>query len=538
MDAPSGFFMFLQKRGACLVSMRVLRYALLIMLSLTCFIPEVFPPGAEAQRGFSLQNVIDEARKLAKKPYHAEGRIPDFLLNMGYDDWRDIRFEPSKALWLNDKLPFTVQFFHPGFYYDRTVAIYTVDSRGVRPVPFSPDFFDYGKNDFKDKVPANLGFAGFRVHYPINTPEYRDEVAVFLGASYFRAVGKNMGYGISARGLAIDTGLSTGEEFPFFKKFWIVKPTRGAKKITIYALLDSTSLTGAYRYVITPGKETTMDVTSRLFLRKSVEKLGIAPLTSMFFCGENDRQHCMEDYRPEVHDSDGLMIAARTGEWLWRPLINPRSLQINSFQCPNPVGFGLIQRDLDFDHYQDLEAHYENRPSVWISPVGKWGEGRVELIQIPSDKEIHDNITAFWIPSRLPTGGKPAWYSYKMSWYRADASKPPAGRVTSTRIARGKDDRTKKFILDFAGGKLDALPADKPLTAVITVDPKAKLVEQQLYKNSVTKGWRLVFQITFEEPGSLNKVLPQSKRVPVELRAFLKLEDNALTETWTYTYPP
>jgi glucans biosynthesis protein len=538
MDAPSGFFMFLQKRGACLVSMRVLRYALLITLSLTCFIPEVFPPGAEAQRGFSLQNVIDEARKLAKKPYHPEGRIPDFLLNIGYDDWRDIRFEPSKALWLNDKLPFTVQFFHPGFYYDRTVAIYTVDSKGVRPVPFSPDLFDYGKNDFKDKVPANLGFAGFRIHYPINTPDYYDEVAVFLGASYFRAVGKNMGYGISARGLAIDTGLSTGEEFPFFKKFWIVKPTRGAKKITLYALLDSTSLTGAYRYVITPGKETTMDVTSRLFLRKSVEKLGVAPLTSMFFCGENDRQHCMEDYRPEVHDSDGLMIAARTGEWLWRPLINPRSLQINSFQCPNPVGFGLIQRDLDFDHYQDLEAHYENRPSVWISPVGKWGEGRVELIQIPSDKEIHDNITAFWVPSRLPAGGKPIWYSYKMSWYRADASKPPGGRVTSTRIARGKDDRTKKFILDFAGGKLEALPADKPLTAMITVDPKAKLVEQQLYKNSVTKGWRLVFQITFEEPGSLNKVLPQSKRVPIELRAFLKLEDSALTETWTYTYQP
>jgi glucans biosynthesis protein len=538
MDASSFFFACLQKGGACLASKRVVRYALFIVLSLTCLVLEVFPPCAEAQQGFSLQNVIDEARKLAKQPYRIEGRIPDFLLKIGYDDWREIRFEPSKALWANDKIPFTVQFFHPGFYYNRTVAIYTVDSKGVRPVPFSPDLFDYGKNDFKDKVPENLGFAGFRIHYPINTPEYQDEVAVFLGASYFRAVAKNMGYGLSARGLAIDTGLSTGEEFPFFRKFWIVKPSRGAKKITVYALLDSPSLTGAYRYVIAPGKETAMDVTSRLFLRKSVQKLGIAPLTSMFFCGENDRQHCTDDYRPEVHDSDGLMIAASTGEWIWRPLTNPRTLQINSFQCPNPVGFGLIQRDTDFDHYQDLEARYEDRPSVWIRPVGKWGDGRVELILIPSDKEIHDNITAFWVPSRLPEGGKPIWYSYKMSWYRADASRPPAGRVTSTRIAKGKDDRTKKFILDFAGGKLEALPADKPLTAVVSADPRAKLVEQQLYKNSVTKGWRLVFQITFEEPGSLDKVLPQSKRAPAELRAFLKLGDSALTETWTYTYQP
>jgi glucans biosynthesis protein len=418
-------------------------------------------------------------------------------------------------------------------------VIHTIDSTGVRPVRFSTDLFDYGKNEFKDKVPANLGFAGFRIHYPINTPHYQDEVTVFLGASYFRAVAKNMGYGISARGLAIDTALSTGEEFPFFKKFWIVRPAPGDKKITLYALLDSPSLTGAYRYVITPGKETVMDVTSRLFFRKSVQKLGIAPLTSMFFYGENDRQRFWDDYRPEVHDSDGLMIATSTGEWLWRPLTNPRTLQIHSFQCPNPVGFGLIQRDLDFDHYQDLEGRYENRPSAWISAVGKWGDGRVELIQIPSEKEIHDNITAFWVPSRLPEASQPIWYSYKISWHFPGPSRPPAGRVTATRIAKGKDDKTKTFILDFAGGKLETLAPDKPLTAVITVvDPKAKLIEHQLYKNSVTKGWRLVFQITFEEPGSLDKVLPQSKRAPTELRAFLKLGESALTETWTYAYQP
>lgn len=513
---------------------------LAMMVGLTALLFGAGTPSLHAASSgeFTIQNVIEEAKRLSKKPYQVEGLIPDFLLKIAYDHYRDIRFDPARALWAKEKIPFTLQFFHPGLYYDRTVVIHTVDSAGVHPVPFSTDLFDYGRNDFKDKIPANLGFAGFRIHYPINTPDYQDEVAVFVGASYLRAVAKNMSYGMSARGLAIDTALNTGEEFPIFKKFWIVKPAPGAKRITVFALLDSPSLTGAYRYVITPGKETTMDVTSRLFLRKPVQKLGIAPLTSMFFYGENDRQRSMEDFRPEVHDSDGLMIANRSGEWIWRPLTNPRSLQINMFQSPDPVGFGLIQRDMDFDHYQDLEAHYENRPSVWISTVGKWGDGRVELIQIPSDKEIHDNIVAFWVPSRLPEGGQPIWFSYKMSWYFPVVQRPPGGRVVATRIAKGKDEKTRKFVIDFAGGKLESLAADKPLSAIVTVDPRAKLLEQQLYKNSVTKGWRLVFQIALEDPGSLEKVLPPAKRTPLELRAYLKQGDSALTETWSYTYQP
>jgi glucans biosynthesis protein len=538
MIPSTGLAMDSSVRTTSLGAKRSVRIALLFALTALALAAAAPFLHAESSGEFTIQNVIEEAKRLAKKPYQVESLAPDFLLKIGYDDWRDIRFDPSRALWANQKIPFTVQFFHPGLYYDRTVVINTVDARGVHPVPFSPDLFDYGRNDFKDKIPANLGFAGFRIHHPINTPDYHDEVAVFAGASYLRAVAKNMSYGMSARGLAIDTALNTGEEFPIFKKFWIVKPSPGAKKLTIFALLDSPSLTGAYRYVITPGKETTMDVTSRLFMRKPVQKLGIAPLTSMFFYGENDKHRSIEDFRPEVHDSDGLIIANRNGEWIWRPLTNPRSLQINTFQCPDPVGFGLIQRDLDFDHYQDLEARYENRPSVWVSAVGKWGEGRVELIQIPSDKEIHDNIVAFWVPSRLPEGGQPIWFSYKMSWYFPVVQRPPGGRVVATRIAKGRDEKTKKFVVDFAGGKLESLQADKPLSAMVSVDPRAKLVEQQLYKNSVTKGWRLVFQIAIDDPGSFEKVLPPGKKAPLELRAYLKQGESALTETWSNTYQP
>jgi glucans biosynthesis protein len=519
--------------------MHLLR-VMMISIAFFCFpLPGHALARAEAKGGFSLQNVIDQASKLAKKPYiDHQGHVPEFLLKIKYDDWRDIRFKTDQALWLKDNLPFTVQFFHPGLYYNRTVNIYEVDAAGPHPVAFSSDLFDYGRNDFKDRIPSNLGFAGFRVHYPINTPTYRDEAIVFLGASYFRAVARKQTYGMSARGLALDTALQSGEEFPSFTDFWLVKPGPKDKRMTIYALLDSPSVAGAYRFVLQPGKDTIVDVTSRLFLRKKPEKLGIAPLTSMFLYGENSVQRPTDDYRPEVHDSDGLLIANRSGEWLWRPLQNPRSLLISSFQSPDPLGFGLVHRDTEFDHYQDLEARYETRPSVWISPVGKWGEGKVELVQIPTDTEINDNIIAFWVPDRLPEKEKPLWFSYKMTWGYPASNRPPGGRVVATRVAKGKKPNSKTFIIDFAGDRIESLPADKPLTAVVTVDPRSKLLEQQLYKNSVTGGWRLVFQISIDEPGSIEKVLPPGKRPALELRAFLKQGDNALTETWSYCFQP
>ena len=488
---------------------------------------------------FSLQNVIEQASKLSKKPYKDhQAQIPEFLMTIKYDEWRDIRFKGDQALWLKEKLPFTVQFFHPGLLYNRTVSIYTVDSAAVRPVPFSPDLFDYGDNDFKDRIPSNLGFAGFRLHYPINTDTYRDEVIVFLGASYFRAVAARQSYGLSARGLAIDTGVPSGEEFPYFSHFWLVKPAAGDQKITFYALLDSPSCTGAYRFVVQPGKDTIVDVTSRLFLRKKPEKLGIAPLTSMFFYGENSLPRPLDDFRPEVHDSDGLLISNRSGEWIWRPLQNPRTLLITSFQAPNPAGFGLLQRDVEFDHYQDLEARYETRPTLWISPVGNWGEGRVELIQIPSDSEYNDNIGAFWVPDRLPEKDKPFWFSYRMVWGRPTSIRQPVARVVATRVARTKDSKVKKFVLDFSGEKIESLAADKPITALVTVDPRARLLEQQLYKNSVTGGWRLVFEVMVEETTSIEKILPPAKKPALELKAFLKLGDNVLTETWSYAFQP
>ena len=461
---------------------------------------------APAKTPFTFQSVVNQAKELSQEPFKSpKGEVPEPLMKINYDQWRDIRFKPEKSLWRREKLPFTVQFFHPGLYYDRTVGFSIVDAKGVvRQFPFSKDLFDYKREHVKALVPDDLGFAGFRIHYPINTKDYHDEVAVFLGASYFRAIGQRMNYGLSARGLAIDTALPSGEEFPYFRKFWLVQPAPDAKEITFYALLDSPSVTGAYHFVIHPGKQTTMDVRLTLFLRKPVARLGIAPMTSMFHHGENTTDRDVDDFRPEVHDSDGLMIATGSGEWIWRPLVNPMSLFVNSFQVTNPTGFGLYQRDLEFDHYQDLESNYENRPSLWISPVGKWGDGRVELIQIPTDKEIFDNIVAFWVPASLPEKAEPLNLAYQMSWhYSSDGSRHPGGRVVATRIGKNKLEGAKGegarvFIIDFSGGQIESLSQDKPLEGIVNVGPGARLIEQQIYKNRFAGGWRLVFRVLVE----------------------------------------
>ena len=497
---------------------------------------------------FDMQDVVAKAQALAKASYQdTKGQVPDWLTKISYDQWRAIRFRPEYTLWRDEHLPFQVQLFHPGFYYNRTVAINVVDAKGaVRPVPFSPSQFDYGPSDFASKVPQNLGYAGFRIHAPIKNPEYYDEVIVFLGASYLRAVGKDEVFGLSARALAIDTAEPPGEEFPYFKEFWLVTPVTLAptpkagkkttakpktpkeptdppvKEMTVYALLDSPSLAGAYRFTIEPGEQTVVGVESRVFLRQAPQKIGIAPLTSMFFHGE-DTPRQFEDFRPEAHDSDGLLLNFESGEWLWRPLDNPRTLQVSGLHMVKPRGFGLIQRDRDFDHYQDLETHAEQRPSAWVTPRGDWGAGRVELVEIPTKSDTNDNIVAYWVPEKAAKAEDLVAFSYTVTWYGDDPARPPGGRVVATRRDRGTVEGAYRFVVDFAGKELDALPVTTVLRGVVSVakEDTADLLDQQVVKNPATGGWRLTFQV-------------RPKKTPVDLRAFLDKDGNALTETWSY----
>jgi len=478
---------------------------------------------------FGLADVAHRAEQLARAPYDDPRKhVPEWLSKITYDQWRDIRFRPERALWRAERLPFTVQLFHLGLYYDHPVTVNTVDGTGVHPVAFSPADFDYGGSGLGRRMPANLGYAGFRIHYPIKTSEYQDEVIVFLGGSYFRALGRRQGYGLSARGLAIDTVLPSGEEFPHFREFWLTRPAPDATRIELLALLDSPSLTGAYRFVAVPGDATVVEVEARIFRRRDVTKLGLAPLTSMFFFGENTTR-TFDDFRPEIHDSDGLLLATGSGEWIWRPLDNPKALRTSTFQISDPRGFGLVQRDRDFDHYQDLETRAELRPSVWVAPRNRWGAGRVELIEIPTGKDTYDNVVALWIADRLPPLGTPLSLDYTTYWYDEDPARPPGGRSVSTRRDTATAKGAHRFVVDFEGQALAALPDNADVQAVVTVSATggkpALLLEQQVHKNPVTGGWRTVFQV------------PPTDH-PIELRAFLRHDGDTLTETWTYVIEP
>jgi len=506
----------------------------LLLCAAVCSGAFLFPGAVHSNNMFGYEDVVKEASSLSQKPFEEPAKIPEFLQKITYDQWRGIRFNPSESLWRSEQLPFEVQFFHPGWLYDRTVSVNIIGPEGVKPFQFSPELFHYGMNQFKDQLSADVGFAGFRLHYPINTKEYRDEVIVFLGASYFRSLGANQSFGLSSRGLAINTAMSGGEEFPYFKKFWLATPDQASESVTVYALLDSPSLTGAYEFVIHPDDPTTVDVRLTIFLRKEIKKLGIAALNSMFFYGENTNTRPVDDFRPEVHDSDGLLIATGAGEWLWRPLINPKNLLVTSFQLNNPKGFGLFQRDLDFDHYQDLEAFYQKRPSVWITPRDNWGEGRVELVQIPTNTEINDNVVCYWIPANIPKPGTPVSLSYEMKWGFPEMIHQPFGRVVGSRVHTGKEEDIKMYLVDFAGEKLSEYPDDAKIRADVSVGG-GEVIEQHLQKNPYRGGWRLVFQVK-KKKSALDRVTPGADQ-PLELRAFLRNGDAVLTETWTYVDP-
>ncbi len=481
--------------------------------------------------GFGLDDVAAKAKTLAEQPYKKpENTLPKELSELGYDQVRDIRFKPDKALWRSRKLPFEIQFFHPGGLYNVPVKINVVAADGSNPLAFNAADFDYGNNKGLDPTRfKDIGFAGFRVHSNVNKTDYKDEVLVFQGASYFRGLGKGQRYGLSARGLAVDTAQLSGEEFPYFTEFWLSWPSPKDDHLVIYALLDSRRVTGAYRFELKPGATTTMDVSARIFPRERIDKIGIAPLTSMFAFGENQRSQ-VEDYRPEVHDSDGLLVHTGSDEWIWRPLSNPRRLLVTSFSTTNPKGFGLQQRDRDFGNYQDLEARYDIRPSAWVTPKGDWGPGRVELVQIPSPDETNDNIVAYWVSDKPPAPGDSMEMAYSIAWQKDEETHPPTSWVTQSRRGHGwvkEPDNTIRMMVDFEGPALKDLDQDSKVFPGLWLSDNGELLERQVSPNEVTGGWRLSFRF---------RRLDAEK--PVEMRAFLRRDQESISETWSYILAP
>ncbi|HEX3694949.1 MAG TPA: glucan biosynthesis protein G [Polyangia bacterium] len=481
---------------------------------------------------FDRDTVTELARRLSRSPFAApKTPLPKALAGLDYEHYRDIRVRPSSTLWADQGTAFRLQVLPRGFVFSDPVEVALVAKGRCERIAYKPDFFITG-DVMKTPLPTeDIGFSGFRVLFPINRRAVFDEVAVFQGASYFRSLGENQVYGLSARGLANKTAEPEGEEFPAFRAFWIEEPpTRATQTLVVHALLDSPSVAGAYRFEIHPGhgatRATSMDIEAVLFPRVELGKVGLAPATSMFMFSPNGRIS-IDDFRPEVHDSDGLLIFNGRGEHIWRPLQNPAQVEVSAFLDVNPAGFGLLQRDRNPADYQDFEAVYERRPSLWLEPVGDWGEGAVVLTEIPSDAEIHDNIVAFWRPKAALPAGAEYRYAYRASWGDGPPAALEQARVAATR--RGRADvrgptPERRFVIDY-------LPAAKMARAPRTPLPQAKVSASAgaikdivVADNPIVGGYRLSF------------VFDPRPAKTAELRAELVFGDRLTAETWVYRW--
>jgi glucans biosynthesis protein len=473
---------------------------------------------------FGFDDVAELARHSAAAPWQAPvTTMAPALAALDYDGAREIRYRREHAVW-RDR-PFELQFFHRAGRQDQAVQVHRIEDGQVRRVTYEPQAWDFGRLNLDPSRLDEPGPAGFRILHALNRPDHRDELVVFLGASYFRALGRGQRYGLSARALAIDTVGGGPEEFPRFTAFWIEQPAADATAVVVHALLDSPRAAGAWRFTIHPGDATVMDVRARLYLRAPVAMLGLAPLTSMYQHGEN--QPRPGEFRPEVHDSDGLLVAT-DGEWLWRPLVNPKSPLASSFEARGLQGYGLLQRDRRFDAYEDAEAHYELRPGAWVEPVGDWGPGRVQLLQLPTPDETEDNIVAAWVPAHAPAPGQALDFAYRLHWQGTAQQAPPNGWTVQSRRGRGwaaPAPDELQFIVDFDGPALRALAPDAAVQAVVTPLANARLIHAHAWPHP-HGGWRMALRVQRIHPTQ-----------PIELRAFLQHGAQALTETWTALIP-
>lgn len=470
-------------------------------------------------RTFSRETVIEAARQLSQNPFVAPQRAPEALTQLDYSTYRQINYQQNAAIWGKASTPFSIQLFAPGYIYRELIDIDIVESSQSFPIDITESSFKVPEESIGQLLEQIGKYAGFRLHYPINQNDYNDEFLVFQGASYFRGISKGQAYGVSTRGLAINVAGERGEEYPLFKKFWIERPSSRQKAIVVHALLDSKSVTGAYRFAVYPGAPTRMEVKAELFPRADIKNVGLGALTSMFMHGGIDRSD-VADYRPAVHDSEGLYMVRGNGEKVWRPLNNPRRLQISTFVDNNPKGFGLIQPHRDFEHYQDLEAKYHLRPSIWVKPVGEWGDGSVKLVEIPSDFEGNDNIVAYWQPKDGLKKDQLYTFSYELTWF--DSFPNVKDNITIARTSGGHklSTETNEIVIDYRLLNID----DISTINVASNISSGTILESRIEPNPAIDGARVF--VTFN---------PEDTDV-AELRVQLFKDHAPIGTTWLYRY--
>lgn len=491
---------------------------------------------------FSFEALIAQARSASRLPYKPQSKPPvEILEKITYEAHGKIKFDTDYSLYANGPGQFPVTFFHLGKYFQSPVRMYTVEGAGAaskaREILYDESYFDMPADSHARQLPRGSGFAGFRFQESRKGDQKKlswrkNDWVAFLGASYFRAIGDLYQYGLSARGIAIDIAQAgKPEEFPSFTHFYFEAPSDNSDTVVVYATLDGPSIVGAYKFIMRRGEGVVMDVDAALFLRRDVERLGIAPATSMLWFSETVKG-TGADWRPEIHDSDGLAIWNGAGEHIWRPLNNPGRVTASAFSDNNPHGFGLLQRDRNFDHYQD-GVHYERRPSLWVEPLEGWGEGSVQLIEIPTDDEIHDNIVAMWVPRAQASAGSSYRLHYRLHWLKDEPFPTPLARCVATRLGNGgqpgqpRPQNVRKFMVEFKGAPLEKLAfGELPEAVLSTSRGKFSYVFTEAVPNGVAGHWRAQFDLTVDGED------------PADLRLYLRHKNQTLSETWLFQYQP
>jgi len=466
------------------------------------------------------QNAVQAlAKALSKEPFKPRpDDLPPVLRNLNYDQYAAIRERPGTAIWANGNSGFAVEPLPRGFIFSTPVELNLVEDGQSRRVIFDATLFDAGELKFPSNL-GELGFSGFRVL--AHREEDAHEVAIFQGASFFRAVAPGQTLGTMARAISIKTADPRGEEFPAIRTVWIERPTVAANALVIHALIDSESLTGAYRFTLRPGEATIIDTECILFARAGVDNLGLATMSATHISGPVDERRNY-DLRPSISEVCGLQMLTGQGEWLWRPVANRDTLQVSAFADENPRGFGFLQRDRNFDHYQDDEQRFETRPSLWIEPIGEWSQGAVQLVEIPSDSEANDNIIAFWKPKQPLPPGSESFFAYRQFWCWNPPEQPPLAIAVQSRSGRGSSPKRRRFIVEFFGEILS-----QPRTAAMK--PNLTLSQGSIsllrtFTSADKKSCRVLFELD----------LPSQDYA--EMRLVLEAAGAPISETWLYRW--
>ena len=475
---------------------------------------------ADAVAPFQASAPLDLARALAKTAFRAPPNdLPEPFAGMSYERYAGINPRPSAALWANDHLGFVIEPLPRGFIFTSPVLLNVVENGLARQLAFRSDDFEFGGLKSAASAAA-LGFSGFRVLAPRNGK--LEEIAIFQGASFFRAHAPGQPFGTMARALAVKTGDSRGEEFPLFRAMWIERPQAGANALVVHALVDSESMAGGYRFTLRPGEATLIDVEATLVARVNVDHFGVAAMSAMSLTTPLDKRR-PEDVRPMVAEANGLQMRTGAGEWIWRPVSNRATLQFSSFVDDNPKGFGFLVRDRKFEDYQDDEARWQERPSLWVEPLSDFGPGAVALVEIPAEAEWNQNCIAYWRPTGGLPAGKEASFAYRQFWCREPPIKPP--QLTVRHARSGKVGKRRRFIVTFAGESLADPAATPDLKPRLSVAPGA-LVGVRTFVYRDARHLRVAFDV---DPGG---------ETFSEIRLTVEAAGAPVSETWLYRWTP